>query len=403
MSESNPLADMHGKMIYQRTFYRLSPGSDVAKPNALVVEERVRFRPDPENDGYILPYGPRTFILRQGTEEDEITDELYRMNEPGETHNGSGAQESTIATILFLASNPQMCQGDVLQIACGDGIAGLLGCIGAGMQGKDPKAMKAATGSDEDESIFTLPNRKDSILPKRLHHLTLTDENPSLIQKAYDTLKHSHLPPSKVSLKELQWSSRDTSRSRQYASYHAVIGSDVDFSYPTSKELARMVANSLLPSDATAAGKAATFGKSFGGLGMDDGPATAQVDPDSEVDPNIPPAFVHVCSDRNDNVRYLRQYLEKGFKMNVSSGYLKLEKLKFVYQLLEHEKPEAEIEDLDLELQEDSSRVFQSLVAVHHPDYAAGMGEYFFPLETGEYESGSRSTQFEPEEGGSPW
>ena len=45
-----------------------------------MLEERLRFQVDPENDGYILPKGPRTFILRKGTNEDTISDELYRIN-----------------------------------------------------------------------------------------------------------------------------------------------------------------------------------------------------------------------------------------------------------------------------------------------------------------------------------
>ena len=91
--------------------------------------------------------------------------------------------------------------------------------------------------------------------------------------------------------------------------------------------------------------------------------------------------------------------------MNVDLGYLKLQKLRFVYQMVPDDDesevdPEAQVEDLDLELQDESSSVYESLTAVHNPDYAgAGSGEYFFPMETGEYEGGSRSTYLEPEEG----
>ena len=60
--------DYTGKTIYQRTFYRLSPDSQVQLPNAIMIEERLRFQPDTANPGYILPVGPRTLILREGSE-----------------------------------------------------------------------------------------------------------------------------------------------------------------------------------------------------------------------------------------------------------------------------------------------------------------------------------------------
>ena len=63
-----PPEDYTGKTIYQRTFYRLSPDSQVQLPNAIMIEERLRFQPDTANPGYILPVGPRTLILREGSE-----------------------------------------------------------------------------------------------------------------------------------------------------------------------------------------------------------------------------------------------------------------------------------------------------------------------------------------------
>ena len=40
----------------------------VQLPNAIMIEERLRFLPDTANPGYILPVGPRTLILREGSE-----------------------------------------------------------------------------------------------------------------------------------------------------------------------------------------------------------------------------------------------------------------------------------------------------------------------------------------------
>ena len=426
-SEETTTPDFAGKAIFQRTFYRLSSGSKVAKPNALVVEERVRYRPDPNNSKYIVPHGPRTLILREGTEDDEITDELYRMDVGTSVHNGPGSMDATIATILFIASNPQIVQGNVLQIGCDNGLAGLIGCIGAHFTSADyvPGAKAAKDAADttdgdggDDEEILTVPEHTEPPFPPRLKHLTLSDENQDRLSAAYDNVRHSRIPPSMVSLKELVYSIRDPmagrgGRGRSGPSYRTIIGSDVDFSFPSAKELARTVANTLLPSNPVAIStvesidsSSSSSSGSFGALGMDTftpPPSLQDKSDDVEVDPKIPPAFVHVCPEYRENLPYLRQFLEKGFKMNVDIGYLKLQRLRFVYQMVPESDdvdPEAEVEELDLELQEESASVYESLTAVHNFDYGGyGTGEYFFPMETGEYEGGSRSTYLEPEAG----
>jgi hypothetical protein len=419
--EEEIIPDYEGKTVYQRSFYRLSPGSTVSKPNALVLEERLRFQPDPENPGYLLPFGPRTYLFRQGTQEDEITDEVYRINFGSTTHNGPGTMDTTIATILYVASNPELVQGDILQLGCEEGAAGLLGCIAArftAMEDGDgaTTSKQQPNKHDDIDDVMTVPKHKE-VFPPRMRHLTLSEEGEERLGAAYPAVRH--FSNGLVSLKDIRWSTRIQGRRYDHY-YRTILGSDMDFSYPNSKELARAVANYLLPSDPMAivstkdgaAGAASSTGpsSSFGGIGMDLGETTTtqrsqqQSDPKHDVDPQIPPTFVHVCPDVRENVTYLRQALENGFKMTVQTGYLKLERLQFVPQALPEDAPEEELEDLDLELKDESNRSYQSLTAIHHPDYAGdGTGEYFFPLETGEYESGSRSPYLEPEEGGSPW
>ena len=410
-TEGEPeLPDYTGKTIYQRTFYRLSPGSTVSHPNAIVLEERLRFQPDPNNKGYILPKGPRTFIIRKGTHEDAITDELYRVHLGTYTHNGPGTMDTAIATMLYLASNPELVQGEVLELACEDGAASLVGCIAAKFV-LDPFS-SVATTPEGDLEIMTVPKHK-SVFPKRMHHLTLSEEEDDGLRNAYDIVKG--FSNGEVSLKNIRWSTRIPGRRYDHY-YRLIVGSDIDLTYPSSKELARVVANYLLPSDEFAvvsikgAGESSAS-SSFGGLGMDivaESSSSARSgqsrEPDCEVDPKYPATFVHVCPDTRENTTYLRQFLEKGFRMTVNTGYLKMERLRFVFQTLDEDDPESMIEDLDLELKDETYRSYQSLTAVHHPEYAGeGTGEYFFPMETGEYEGGSRSTYLEPEEDRSPW
>jgi hypothetical protein len=278
-----------------------------------------------------------------------------------------------------------------------------MGCIGARFV-LDPEIEKQ---KDDGMEIMMVPKGAD-IFPKRMQHMTLSEEGQDRLREAYDSIKG--FPNSKVSLKDVPWSTRIPGR-RYTKFYRLIVGSDIDFSYPSSKELARTIANHLLPSNEFAVStiKDAAVESSagaFGAIGMDlaDSGRGSKVDPERQVNPRVPATFVHVCPDTRETTTYLRQYLEKGFRMNVNTGYLKMERLQFVFQALPEDEAEVGIEDLDLELKDETFRSYQSLKAVHHPDYAGdGTGEYFFPLETGEYEGGSRSTYLEPEEGGSPW
>ena len=413
-SSSSDLGDLSGKKVVQRTFYRLSPGSQVQIPNALVLEERLRYIPNPDNAGYIKPDGPRTIIFRKGTAEDEITNELYRLNlhessTSASHHSGPGRMDTSYATALFLAAHPKFMQGAVMEIACETGVAGILGCIGAHMASGEYTPPHRL-----EDDVLTVPEEDDTIFPARLERLVLSDERSDAIQDTFDTVKEGKFHQAKVQVQELPWSVRIPKR-RYDTFYRAIVGSDVDFTYPSAKELARVVANSLLPSNPAALeDQLATVAKSsgsssFGGLGMEmdsSPPSTAgnndgdKKDPATEVDPSIPPVFMHVCPENREDEKYLRQFLEKGFKMNVATGYLKLQKLAFVFQTYPEDASEADIEDLDLELKEERGVAYKSIVATHNIDYGGyGTGEYFFPLETGEYEGGSRSTYLEPEEG----
>jgi hypothetical protein len=419
---SSPAAetpDYTGKTIYQRTFYRLF-GSSLPIPNALVLEERLRFKPDPQNPGYILPVGSRTFVFRKGTAEDEITDEFYRTDLG--PNNGPGTMDTDIASVLYLAANPDIVQGSVLQLSCESGGAGILGCIAARMA-KDPPIIasettkKSENDDDDSEVILTVPHNEKDVFPKRVAQLTLSEEGQGNLNLAADVVKAFATTDAKIALQDVPWSVRIPNRRYQY--YRTIFGSDIDINYPSARELARVVANSLLPSnpsilatmEMTSSPSSSSSGPSFGGLGMDlvdsgssSGPKDDSSSSQPETDPRFPPTFVHVCPDAREDTRYLRQFLENGFKMTVNSDYLRLERLQFVFQTLDEDADEADLEDLDLELKDETTRSYQCLTAVHNPEYTGdGSGEYFFPLESGEYEGGSRSTYLEPEEEGSPW
>ena len=60
--------DYTGKILFQRSLYELAEDSQVQLQNPLIIEERVRFRPDKEKPGFLVPHGPRTLIIREDYE-----------------------------------------------------------------------------------------------------------------------------------------------------------------------------------------------------------------------------------------------------------------------------------------------------------------------------------------------
>ena len=405
-----------GHDMYQRIFYRFSHGSDVTIHDAIIVEERCRFVVDPQRPDYMIPNGPRTLLLRNGLGMDfdsgEIGDDFYTIQVASGTtttaasttssmintnaptvHNGAGndpAVQSAIACAIYLACNPDICQGRMLEISANTGLGSLLGCIGAGYvvkynQNADVKSTKTSTDDIVDD-ILTIGKDRKGPFPPELELLSITDVNEDQLLKVMNNLKASGLKSGyKVNLDVLDWRTRKiqprinrSSSLSQSAEYRSVVASDIVISYPETKELARAVAHRVEPIT----------------------PYIYQTESKSTT----LPSFIHVCPDDRDDVTYLRRILEKGYLMSVSTKFLKLEKLIFHLQKLPSGQPESDLDDIELELKDCKEIKYQALVAQHHPDYAgAGSGEWFFPMETGEYEATGGSIFLEKEAGSSPW
>jgi hypothetical protein len=402
-----------GKTLYQRIFYQFTPGSDVERHAGLVLEERVRFRTgdggDDEEGKNPVPYGHRTLLLRDGNVQDgEIGDTWFQMD----VHNhhsrnklhhdgsiGGKALEAQIVTALYLAHCPSLVEhGKILQVACDDGLAGLLGCIGAGIllrragnygsvavAGSDADAPSLSFRNETEAGILTVPHHRQ-LLPPDLELLLLTDADESNVERVCDHVQNAGVEDKKIVAASLDWKDRTPYRpglmQREY--FRAIVASDVAMTYPEAKELARTVANRLEPSY----------------------PYASSYDP-AGTEPLPYPRFVHVCPEDRPDVSYLNRLLEKGYRMTVSTGYLKLDKLVFKYQTMPSSTPESDLEDMELELAHESQVTYQSLTASHHVEYAGdGSGEWFFPMETGEYDgstSGSSGTYLEREANKGPW
>jgi hypothetical protein len=373
-SKDTPSARYQGKDVYQRIFYRFSPGSDVTIRDALVVEERGRYTVDPQRPDFIIPVGPRTLLLRNGRVDDgEIGDDFFTLSTPLEGIN----VQSAVVCALYLAANPQLCQGRLLELSAGDtgGLASLLGTIGAGYSTRWNPSKPSIEAEDDD--ILTI-SKGPSLFPPNFASLTISDVEESRLSTSLSMLQSASSSFSRhVVLDVLDWRTR-TIRPRgprTVPEFRTVVAADVAFSYPESKELARTVAHRLESSASYIYQTGSTL-----------------------------PQFVYVCPEDREEVTYLRRVLEKGYRMTTGSQYLKLEKLVFHLQTLPAGTPEAALDEEELELKEFKEIPFQSLWAQHHPDYAGGgSGELFFPMDTGEYDATGGSTFLEKEAGSSPW
>ncbi|GKY90365.1 hypothetical protein MPSEU_000010500 [Mayamaea pseudoterrestris] len=384
-SSDGQMKDMEGKTIYQRVFYMLDPIEPTISDSnkSVVVEERVRFQPDSDpvrqSQGYIQPVGFRTLILRDGNVQDgEIGKAFVSLNvhDGSDTHGGAGmdsTMDSAIAMLLYLASNPALLQGKVLEMSSGVGISSLLGCLGAGFVSKGGATDADAANRDTpDDDILSIPSGSPW-LPEDLESLTLTDPDEMNLNMVMENAKSLWIESSKLYLDRLDWSVRDVkpfgvtaaasepfrdNNGNNNKEYRNILAGDVAYTFPEAKLLARAVAYRLQPS------------YSFVGSST---PA---------------PRFVHLYPDGSDENVYLRRFLERGYRMNVSQDYLKMEKIQFAFQMLPQDEPESSLDDVVLNVQERKAYEYSVLVAEHSVDYGgAGMGEYFFPIETGLFES----------------
>ena len=341
-SEQSPGGGGGSSKLYQRIFYQWTPSSDVDQFQNLVLETRQKY------DATTLQPLGKTVLFRDGNVEDgEIGDEFYTLHIPDSMKMVS---EEVIATGMYLAANPEtLCQNDLLQVAAGDSDsfwASVIGCVGAAHALNNPN-----DPADMEVDILSLPSKQSTRgkgglpYPKSLERLTLSDTTEQGADRILHALQASKLVTNQVHIQVLDWKQRSLQeRHRLPREYQTVLASNMALTVPEAKEFARTVAYR------TKAGK-------------------GQV--------------VHVAPDYQDTV-YLRQSLEKGYKMTCRSGFLKLEKIAFEAQELANDASESLLDEMELAVQSIVSLPYQALNAQHHPDYRGeGTGEMFFPAETG--------------------
>jgi hypothetical protein len=350
-SSNEQIPDLTGKIIVQRVIHRLSEQSDVSVHDNLSIEERIRFVKDPKkDDGSVLPVGRRTLILRDKNEK-----ELYKLDvhETNPTHNGFDTDLfSTYAMIIYIACNPKLLKGRVMELESQLGLGGLLGTIAlAGVLGENVHPEPAVEDFAPNKEKFHVH------MPKNVEKLVLTDANEEMLNDAFFNIKNAGLQPHEVVLQKFDWNRHP--RIPDEVRYDTILGCDLVFDFPTVKELARTTAFMLAPEG----------------------------------------TFVHICPDGRESLAYLRQFLVRAYKMDTNIGFLKLQTHEYKFQVLNQGESEEKLNEQELVPVRVRDSFFESLSAIHNPEYNGINGEDFFPIETGAIDVRSRDDYLEPERG----
>lgn len=342
--------DLQGKLLHQKSFHRLTVDSDVSNPRALSIEERIVMKPNLERKR-LEPYGTRVLIVRNEHNEEVLR---FRVHESERMK----IRTSTIATVLYLAcEEPQLLFTErVLELSCELGIAGLLGALCVGKL-SNPIREKIMTTND----MNILPDKSKSAIPfpSDLQSLTLSDNDPEALHLASMNVKQVSTDTQKIKLQEFDWQHHPRITPGKNL-YRGILASDLSYSFPQAKELARTVAYTLEPQ-----------------VGR----------------------FVHTCSSTVDDVLHLRKFLSEGYLMRVDTRFVTLESHVYKQQIL----PDGEMPSKEFELGIVNTEMLQVVIATHHPEYDGVNGEYFFPMETGTFDNGFPGTYLEKEPRRSPW
>jgi hypothetical protein len=344
--------DLQGKLVHHKIFHRLSDDSDVLNPRAASIEERFVLKPN-VNTGRLELYGTRVLIVRNVKAEEVLR---FRVHESPRIQ----LQPSTLATVLYLAcEDPNfLFQERVLELNCELGLAGLLGALCVGIL-NNPKA--AAPRSPSPAMIDILPDKNKWVapFPTKLQSLTLSDDDPEALNLA--AMHAQQVDAHNIYIQELDWRHHPRLQPGKNL-YRGILGSDLSYSFPNAKELARTVAYALEPQ-----------------IGR----------------------FVHTCPSAQDDVVHLRHYLEQGYLMRVDARYMTLESHMYVPQILADGVMPTSFASLEQgpAVREETMEV---VTATHHPEYDGLNGEYFFPIETGQFDKFKPNVYLEKERE-NPW
>ena len=397
---SNSGSTLTGKVVAQRFVYRLSPTkSSVTAP--YTIEERQYFTVG--DDRALEPFGDKCFIIR-GPESDDsdvepppetlkkngqprvytrIGPSLFKVDnvaeEDEEESLGGSVWDSTYAMILYCMVNPDFVKGKGLELGSGVGIGGLLSTIAAGIASGATESSSSSPGYQTIEEIANSPAQSDddgngvpgldkkfAPVPKTLAKLLLTDSRESLLDKCFTNVNKATFPSAKVEIRYLDWNQRVPNEMK--GQYDFIIGCDCAYYFPLVNPLARTVAYTL------------------------------QTSPYDRVDneQRIGGQFVHIGPEHRENIQDLRRKLSRGYRMNLRSQSLVLERLDLVPLFLDS------MEDVDDQIQKEiesdiagfveyqnvETSYFTLLVGYHNEDYDGFNGEFFFPADNGKEDYG---------------
>lgn len=395
-------SNLSGKVVAQRFIYRLSPlKSPVTSP--YTVEERQYFTVG--EDRSLEPFGDKCFILRGPESKDDDVEHppetlkkngqprvythigpcLYKVDNIAEEDEdeslGSSVWDSSHAMILYCMANPEFIKGRGLEVGSGIGLGGILSTIAAGLASGETES-SASSGYQSIEDIANSPAAQDNYeeeenkyapVPGSLAKLVLTDSHESLLNKCVSNVNTASFPSTKVEIRQLDWNQRVPNDMK--GQYDFIIGCDCAYYFPLVNPLARTVAYAL------------------------------QTSPYDRVDneQRVGGTFVHIGPQHRESIQDLRRKLSRGYRMNIRTKDLVLERLDLVPLFLDS------MEEVDRQLQEEiegetagfveyqnvETTSFTTLVGHHNEDYDGFNGEYFFPADTGKEDYGGEGTDLD--------
>jgi len=359
--DPSPLLDLVGKAIVKRFIYQLAPTKVVSAYSPLVIEERTVFTLELDDDDEttgrtklklspraLEDGGGRSYIIRECSnlnlgsgavpasrpppsnerqDDDGSLAQLHLGKAVHTIHNvvgqeglgnyGPGAlrspiKDSGIALALYCAANPKFVLGDVMEVGCNMGLAGILSIIGAGIAGKQAGESNVQEGKNKNDLDKNKNIENNSISGQRDQETVKPPPNPTGIGGMYLTDSESELQAlyaaqknlelSGIELEEsmvsvLDWHSVNRVPEEMRSSFGLVLATDLIYSFPAIKPLCRTMAHALRPSQYVQV------------LGSQD----------------IRGRFIHVSPDR-DELKFLYQKLTNGYRMSYQKVMLQLER-----------------------------------------------------------------------------
>jgi len=354
--------DLIGKFVTQRNLYRFSPTQNSGQ-SPFAIEERQCFQV--MEDQNMKRIGEKSIIIRgfdaveesaeSITKSDDESRKLISVGPPLYSANGlddmsfaatGSMQESDYAIALYCMANPDIIQGEGMQLGSGAGFAGIMSVIGAGLASTFLKNNDKLISDVKNGTIVT-PS------PQKLSTILLTDSRGDLLDKCVQNLRACSFPSSKVEIGLLDWSRKTPTNFRD--KFDFILGSDCPSDPRNVNPLVRTVAFSL---------KSSPYDK-------------------RKTKQTICGKFVHIGQGKAESFVGLKERLSTGYKMHSKLDEMILERVILIPLVADSLEDASDSTQLNtaggpVEYRSVESSTYSALIAHHDQDYNGVNGDIVF-------------------------